>query len=77
MFKRYFFPVFFFFQFKQNHSEIFWKRFKNECAADAYMTRLVRKMTDTTKTRGSVNPPSILKAINKISWSKTGSKQSK
>ncbi|KAM7543235.1 hypothetical protein Aperf_G00000004634 [Anoplocephala perfoliata] len=64
-------------QFKRNHSEIFWKRFKNEYAADAYMARLERKIAETTKFHGSTNPPSILKAINKLSWSKANSKQSK
>ncbi|KAM3185540.1 hypothetical protein ACTXT7_006147 [Hymenolepis weldensis] len=65
-------------QFRQNHSEIFLKRFTNKETADAYMDRMLRKVSESSKNHSSINPSSKLsKAFNKLSWSKATSKTTK
>ncbi|VDO03635.1 unnamed protein product [Rodentolepis nana] len=65
-------------QFRQNHSEIFLKRFTNQETADAYMDRMLRKVNENSKNQSSMNSTSRLsKAINKLPWSKTTPKSTK
>nr|CDS29296.1 conserved hypothetical protein [Hymenolepis microstoma] len=65
-------------QFRQNHSEIFLKRFTNKETADAYMDRMLRKVNETSKNQSSLNSSrKFSKAINKLPWLKATPKSNK